>query len=115
LINKYGLNKRGRPNPVDPEGVGGECSWDQESWIRYFLTTYSLLHIEFSKVAGAKQTLIEKKSENEMVLSEFNLLSPDASIFKLVGPILAKQDIGESKANVQKRVEYIAKEIQRMD
>ena len=50
-----------------------------------------------------------------MVLSEFNLLSPDASIFKLVGPILAKQDIGESKANVQKRVEYIAKEIQRMD
>jgi prefoldin beta subunit len=58
-------------------------------------------------VAGAKQTLIEKKSENEMVLSEFNLLSAEASIYKLVGPVLAKQEIGESK--------YIGKEIQRMD
>ncbi len=58
-------------------------------------------------MAGAKQTLIEKKSENEMVLSEFNLLSAEASIYKLVGPVLAKQEIGESK--------YIGKEIQRMD
>ena len=45
---------------------------------------------EFTKVAGAKQSLAEKKNENEMVLNEFNLLEPNASIYKLVGPVLAK-------------------------
>jgi len=34
--------------------------------------------------------LIEKKNENEMVLSEFNLMDGDAQVYKLVGPILAK-------------------------
>jgi chaperonin cofactor prefoldin len=34
--------------------------------------------------------LIEKKNENEMVLAEFNMLGGGASIYKLVGPVLAK-------------------------
>lgn len=63
----------------------------------------------------AKQSLIEKKSENEMVLQEFNLMADDAAVYKLVGPVLAKQDVGESKTNVEKRIEYISKEIERMD
>ena len=73
------------------------------------------MNIEYQKVFGAKQSLVEKKSENEMVLSEFNALEDGASVFKLVGPVLAKQDLNESKANVQKRIEYISKEIARMD
>lgn len=64
---------------------------------------------------GAKQSLVEKKSENEMVLQEFNLMSGDASVYKLVGPVLAKQDSNEAKTNVEKRIEYITKEIERMD
>ena len=71
--------------------------------------------IEFGKVFKAKQSLIEKKSENEMVLSEFQLMSDDASVYKLVGPVLAKQDVHEAKGNVEKRIEYITKEIERMD
>lgn len=63
----------------------------------------------------AKQSLIEKKSENEMVLQEFNLMAEDAAVYKLVGPVLAKQDVAESKTNVEKRIEYITKEIERMD
>ncbi len=70
---------------------------------------------EFQKVFKAKQSLIEKKSENEMVLAEFNLMSGDASVYKLVGPVLAKQDTNEAKTNVEKRIEYITKEIDRMD
>jgi chaperonin cofactor prefoldin len=35
--------------------------------------------------------MIEKKSENEMVLEELNMVDEDDStIYKLVGPILAK-------------------------
>ena len=50
-----------------------------------------------------------------MVLQEFNTLEEGASIYKLVGPILAKQDLHEAKSNVQKRIEFIAKEITRME
>lgn len=50
-----------------------------------------------------------------MVLQEFNIMSGDAAVFKLVGPILAKQDTVEAKGNVEKRIEYITKEIERMD
>ena len=70
---------------------------------------------EFQKVFKAKQSLVEKKSENEMVLAEFNLMSADAAVFKLVGPVLAKQDTAEAKGNVEKRIEFITKEIERMD
>ena len=73
------------------------------------------IEAEYTKVFRAKQQLVEKKSENEMVLQEFNLMSDGASVYKLVGPILAKQDVGESKANVEKRIEFITKEIERMD
>jgi len=66
-------------------------------------------------VVQAKQTWVEKKSENEMVLSEFNMLAPDASIYKLVGPVLAKQEVSDSKANVGKRIEFIENEVLRLD
>jgi len=59
--------------------------------------------------------LVEKKSENELVLQEFKLMSVDASVYKLVGPVLAKQDVAESRTNVEKRIEFITKEIERMD
>ena len=42
-------------------------------------------------------------------------MSDDASVYKLVGPVLAKQDVAESRTNVEKRIEFITKEIERMD
>ena len=44
-----------------------------------------------------KQRIIEKKSENEIVMKEFELLDEDANVFKLVGPILAKQSLFDAK------------------
>ena len=79
------------------------------------VTEIKKIEAEYTKVYSAKQSLVEKKSENEMVLAEFNLMSADASVYKLVGPVLAKQDVAESKTNVEKRIEYITKEIERMD
>ena len=70
---------------------------------------------EYTKIFGAKQQLQEKKSENEMVLTEISLMGPEANLYKLVGPIMAKQDVSDGKASVQARIEYIAKEIARMD
>lgn len=50
-----------------------------------------------------------------MVLAEFNLMSSSANVYKLVGPVLAKQEVNEAKGNVEKRIDFITKEIERMD
>lgn len=71
---------------------------------------------EYQKVMQGKRSLTEKKSENEMVMTELSLVSADDStIYKLVGPVLAKQDLSEAKTSIKARLDYITKEIDRMD
>ena len=55
------------------------------------------IQTEMQKLMQAKQSLAEKKHENELVQSEFNLMDESAVVYKLVGPILAKQDVTEAK------------------
>ena len=50
-----------------------------------------------------------------MVLDEFKMLSEEANVYKLVGPILAKQPLSECRSNVEKRVEFIDREIARQE
>ena len=71
---------------------------------------------EYTKVVNGKRSLVDKKTENEMVLQELNLVTDsEATVYKLVGPILAKQDLAEAKTNVKTRLDYISKEVDRMD
>lgn len=42
---------------------------------------------------------------------EFNSLADDANIYKLVGPVLLKQDTSEAKSTVDGRLEYIGGEM----
>ena len=71
---------------------------------------------EYQKVIVGKRSLVEKKSENEMVMTELSLVTEDdATIYKLVGPVLAKLDLTEAKTNVKTRLEYISKEVDRME
>ena len=55
------------------------------------------MHIEYRKVIVNKQKMAEKKSENEMVQSEFKMLDDDAVIYEMAGPVLAKQSLFECK------------------
>ncbi|KAE8715341.1 putative prefoldin subunit 6 [Hibiscus syriacus] len=64
----------------------------------------------------AKNHQVRKKytiqlGENELVLKELNLLNEDANVYKLIGPVLVKQDLAEANANVRKRIEYISAEL----
>ena len=70
---------------------------------------------EYKKVLENKGKLQEKKQENEMVISEFKLLAEGSCVYKLVGPILAKQELSEATENVTKRIEFMDKEIARQD
>ena len=53
-----------------------------------------------------------------MVLQEMKLLDGDkdnCAVYKLIGPILAKQDFDEAKNNVTTRLDFMTKEIDRQD
>ncbi|KAL7174241.1 hypothetical protein ACSBR2_033489 [Camellia fascicularis] len=68
----------------------------------------------------AKNHQVRKKytiqlGENELVLKELDLLNEDANVYKLIGPVLVKQDLAEANANVRKRIDYISAELKRLD
>lgn len=42
---------------------------------------------------------------------EVDLLETDSVIYKLVGPVLVKQDVNDAKMNVSKRIEFIQKQL----
>lgn len=44
-------------------------------------------------------------------IQEFNSLDPDANIYKLVGPVLLKQDKSEAVMAVEGRLNFIEKEM----
>jgi prefoldin beta subunit len=39
---------------------------------------------------------------------ELDRLDKDGTVYKMIGPVLVKQNLDESKQNVQKRIDYIA-------
>lgn len=46
---------------------------------------------------------------------EFDILEDDGTVYKLVGPVLVKQDLMEAKANVEKRIEFISNNIKEVE
>lgn len=43
-------------------------------------------------------------------MQELEKLDEDANVYKLIGPVLIKQDLVEAKSNVGKRLEFISNE-----
>jgi chaperonin cofactor prefoldin len=95
-------------------------------------TDYQRLQADLSSVVEARQRLDAQLSENELVkkvrpslphhecqqqdltihlTQEFTTLTPNNVVYKLVGPVLVKQDQAEAKSNVDKRLEFIRGEM----
>lgn len=47
----------------------------------------------------------------ELVFKELDLLEPTANVYKLTGPALLKQDLGEAKTNVDSRITMLKAEM----
>ena len=60
---------------------------------------------------GTRQQLDGQLTENNSVKEEMAMLGAEVNIFKLVGPVLIKQDFEEAKQNVDKRIDYISGEL----
>ncbi|TNM99061.1 prefoldin subunit 6 [Takifugu flavidus] len=76
---------------------------------------YTQMQKDFSKSVSARQKLETQVTENKIVKEELDLLNSTNTIYKLIGPVLVKQDPEEAKATVTKRLEYINGEIQRYE
>ncbi|CAM4613524.1 hypothetical protein PO909_006808 [Leuciscus waleckii] len=79
------------------------------------LEKYQQLQKDVSKSMSARQKLEAQLTENNIVKEELALLDCQNTVYKLIGPVLVKQDLDEAKATVGKRLEYINGEIQRYE
>ncbi|XP_037069170.1 prefoldin subunit 6-like [Pollicipes pollicipes] len=76
---------------------------------------YKLLQKDLQKALAARQTLDGQMNENALVKEEMALLEEGARVYKLIGPVLVKQDPDEAVQNVSKRLDYIKGELKRHD
>ncbi len=70
---------------------------------------------DLSKNQAARLRFNQQLSESDMVKKELDLLDEEAVVYKLVGPALIRQDLLEAKANVEKRMQFIKKEADRLE
>ena len=62
------------------------------------------------QTAVTNRTLLESQlKENMEVKQEFDQ-NPE-TVYKLIGPVLVKQELAEAKTNVAKRIDYIKAEM----
>ncbi|ERF74115.1 hypothetical protein EPUS_06384 [Endocarpon pusillum Z07020] len=76
---------------------------------------YQQLQDDLQTTIAARQKLESQQEENRAVQKEFKTLSNDSNIYKLVGPVLLKQDRDDAKRTVDGRLEFIGKEIKRVE
>ncbi|XP_064396212.1 prefoldin subunit 6-like [Halichondria panicea] len=76
---------------------------------------FKSLQKEVQKCASSKGQLEAQLLENQNVKDELEKVTDGSVVYKLVGPVLLKQDLTEAKVTVQKRLDYIGKEISRYE
>ncbi|XP_076650571.1 prefoldin 6 [Halictus rubicundus] len=79
------------------------------------LDKYKQVQRDYQKTLRQRQQLEGQLHENIMVKKELDLLKTEDDVFKLIGPVLMKQDLEEAKQNVSKRMEYISSELNRVE
>jgi prefoldin beta subunit len=70
---------------------------------------------DIQELMGPRAQYIGQKNENDLVKKELGLLEDDAVLYKLVGPVMIKQDLDEAKQNVDNRIKYFTGELGRLD
>lgn len=66
---------------------------------------------ELQTIIASRQKLEAQKQENLGVKKEFDKLKDEETIYKLIGPVLLKQDKVEADGTVNGRLEFIGKEM----
>lgn len=85
------------------------------SSIEQLSKSYNQSQSDLTKLVSSRQQLETQFQENRIVKEEFDQLKDDAKIYKLIGPVLMAQDEDEAKSNVDKRIDFIKREIERVE
>lgn len=72
---------------------------------------YRKIQEEIQKMRSDQQVLMQQQSENEMVKQELSLLDDSSQVYKMVGPVLMKNDTEDAKQTVDQRLELITGEL----
>ncbi|KAE8136312.1 Prefoldin [Aspergillus pseudotamarii] len=88
---------------------------DAQKQMQALSDEFQKLQTELDSFVEARQKLESQQQENQGVQKEFNSLDDDANIYKLIGPVLLKQDKNEALMAVNGRLEFIEKEIKRIE
>ncbi|GAB7351359.1 hypothetical protein MBLNU459_g2042t1 [Dothideomycetes sp. NU459] len=91
------------------------ASPEQQKQLQALSDAYQALQTELQTTVSARQKLESQQQENKSVQNEFSKLPEDANIYKLVGPVLLKQDTAEAKSTVDGRLNFIEQEIKRIE
>ncbi|RYP08303.1 hypothetical protein DL765_008845 [Monosporascus sp. GIB2] len=76
---------------------------------------YQKLQQEVQVAVQSRQKLEAQRQENLGVQKEFKRMKDGENIYKLVGPVLLKQEKVEAEGTVNGRLEFIGKEIERTE
>jgi chaperonin cofactor prefoldin len=66
-----------------------------------------LLLAEMEAFAQQRSRFYQQVNENGMVKQELDILEPNTVVYKMIGPVLMRQDLDEARQNVNKRIELI--------
>ncbi|KAJ5878636.1 hypothetical protein N7455_002101 [Penicillium solitum] len=88
---------------------------DPQKQLQALSEEFQGLQTELEVLVDARQRLESQQQENEGVQTEFAQLDDESNIYKLVGPVLLKQDKTEATMAVNSRLEFIEKEIKRIE
>jgi len=88
---------------------------DQQQRFQSLSEEYQKLQQELQNNVQSRQRLESQQQENKGVQKEFSGLKDDANVYKLVGPVLLKQEKTEAVLAVDGRLEFIENEIKRVE
>ncbi|KAF8922704.1 Prefoldin [Mucidula mucida] len=73
---------------------------------------FQKLQADMAKAVEARERLGTQLSENELVKTVLRETGTPNDVYKLIGPVLVKQDQAEAKTNVNTRLDFIKGEMQ---
>ncbi|KAL8948903.1 MAG: hypothetical protein Q9183_007648 [Haloplaca sp. 2 TL-2023] len=86
-----------------------------QSQLESLTSSYQTLQTSLQTQIASRQRLESQSQENTSVQKEFSNLDDDTKIYKLIGPVLLRQEKAEAEQAVGGRLEFIGKEIKRVE
>lgn len=105
----------GKRKGIETQVIMERASKELQRQLELEVDNLRTIQKDISKSHQMSRQYTLQHSENEVVKRELDLLEEDAVVYKLIGPVLVKQDLLEAKANVAKRIEYISTELKRLE